>query len=154
MNTAVFSAGESLLASSLSSFSHDVKELHVQTDRQTDRQTDTLNPCWRRLCLALVTTSKSCTCRHADSKQTDRKTDRQTLTNAAVFSAGESLLASSLSSFSHSAKGPHVHLGKAHLREAILLHEDALRLHSLCKLTRKIDTLQVRKQEGFLKPRF
>ena len=57
--------------------------------------------------------------------------------------SGESLLAASLSSFSHDSKGPHVHLGKAHLREAILLHEDALRLHSLCKLTRKIDTLQV-----------
>ncbi|XP_064599391.1 rhophilin-2-B-like [Liolophura sinensis] len=32
--------------------------------------------------------------------------------------------------------------GKGHLREAILLHEEALRIHNLCKQLRKIDTFQ------------
>ncbi|CAH1270501.1 RHPN2 [Branchiostoma lanceolatum] len=32
-------------------------------------------------------------------------------------------------------------LGKAHLREALILHEDALRVHRMCKKLRQIDTL-------------
>ncbi|KAA0708203.1 Rhophilin-1 GTP-Rho-binding protein 1 [Triplophysa tibetana] len=33
-------------------------------------------------------------------------------------------------------------LGKAHLRKAIIRHEEALRLHSVCKMLRKMDILQ------------
>ncbi|XP_060099038.1 rhophilin-1 [Heteronotia binoei] len=33
-------------------------------------------------------------------------------------------------------------LGKAHLKKAIMRHEEALRLHSLCKILRKMDILQ------------
>ncbi len=32
--------------------------------------------------------------------------------------------------------------GKAHLRKAIIRHEEALRLHSVCKMLRKMDILQ------------
>lgn len=35
-------------------------------------------------------------------------------------------------------------LGKAHLREAVLLHEEALRLHRMCRQLRQVDTLQGR----------
>ena len=31
-------------------------------------------------------------------------------------------------------------IGKAHLKEALICHEEALRLHDLCKQLRKIDT--------------
>ncbi|XP_013410860.1 rhophilin-2-A-like isoform X2 [Lingula anatina] len=33
-------------------------------------------------------------------------------------------------------------LGKAHLREAMIMHEDSMRVHTLCKQLRKIDTFQ------------
>ncbi|XP_033011830.1 rhophilin-1 [Lacerta agilis] len=33
-------------------------------------------------------------------------------------------------------------LGKAHLRKAIMRHEEAMRIHSLCKILRKMDILQ------------
>ena len=32
--------------------------------------------------------------------------------------------------------------GKAHLKEALNCHEEAIRLHDLCKQLRKIDTFQ------------
>ena len=32
--------------------------------------------------------------------------------------------------------------GKAHIRQALMLHEEALRVHGLSKALRKIDTLQ------------
>lgn len=32
--------------------------------------------------------------------------------------------------------------GKAHLRRAVIRHEEALRVHSLCKILRKMDILQ------------
>lgn len=32
--------------------------------------------------------------------------------------------------------------GKAHLRKAIIRHEEALRLHGVCKMLRKMDILQ------------
>ena len=32
--------------------------------------------------------------------------------------------------------------GKAHLRESVLSHEEALRVHDLCKQSRKIDTFR------------
>ncbi|XP_076352612.1 rhophilin-2-B-like isoform X1 [Tachypleus tridentatus] len=35
-------------------------------------------------------------------------------------------------------------LGKAHLREALYLHEEALRLHRMCRQLRQVDTLQNR----------
>lgn len=35
-------------------------------------------------------------------------------------------------------------LGKAHLRESLLLHEEALRLHRMCRQLRQIDNLQER----------
>ncbi|KAI4899139.1 hypothetical protein NFI96_013237, partial [Prochilodus magdalenae] len=35
-----------------------------------------------------------------------------------------------------------VRLGKAHLRKAIIRHEEALRLHGVCKMLRKMDILQ------------
>ncbi|XP_067144294.1 rhophilin-2-B [Centruroides vittatus] len=35
-------------------------------------------------------------------------------------------------------------LGKAHLREALFLHEEALRLHHMCRQLRQVDTLQGR----------
>lgn len=35
-------------------------------------------------------------------------------------------------------------LGKAHLREALLLHEESLRLHRMCRQLRQVDTLQER----------
>lgn len=34
--------------------------------------------------------------------------------------------------------------GKAHLRESLLLHEEALRLHRMCRQLRQIDNLQER----------
>ncbi|XP_069778285.1 rhophilin-1 isoform X2 [Narcine bancroftii] len=34
-------------------------------------------------------------------------------------------------------------LGKAHLKKAIIKHEEALRIHSLCRILRKMDILQV-----------
>lgn len=33
-------------------------------------------------------------------------------------------------------------LGKAHLRRAVIRHEEAMRVHSLCKILRKMDILQ------------
>lgn len=33
-------------------------------------------------------------------------------------------------------------VGKAHLRRAVIRHEEALRVHSLCKILRKMDILQ------------
>nr|XP_005990790.1 PREDICTED: rhophilin-1 [Latimeria chalumnae] len=33
-------------------------------------------------------------------------------------------------------------LGKAHLKKAIIMHEEAMRIHGLCKILRKIDILQ------------
>ncbi|XP_013774990.1 rhophilin-2-B-like isoform X1 [Limulus polyphemus] len=35
-------------------------------------------------------------------------------------------------------------LGKAHLREALLLHEEALRLHRMCRQLRQVDNLKIR----------
>lgn len=32
--------------------------------------------------------------------------------------------------------------GKAHLRRALIRHEEAMRVHSLCKILRKMDILQ------------
>lgn len=32
--------------------------------------------------------------------------------------------------------------GKAHMREALLLHEESLRLHRMCRQLRKVDMLQ------------
>ena len=32
--------------------------------------------------------------------------------------------------------------GKAHLRRAVIRHEEAMRVHSLCKILRKMDILQ------------
>lgn len=32
--------------------------------------------------------------------------------------------------------------GKAHLRRAVIRHEEAMRVHSLCKVLRKMDILQ------------
>ncbi|MGH0128156.1 UNVERIFIED_CONTAM: hypothetical protein FKN15_002964 [Acipenser sinensis] len=33
-------------------------------------------------------------------------------------------------------------LGKAHLKKAVMMHEEAMRIHSLCKILRKMDILQ------------
>jgi hypothetical protein len=33
-------------------------------------------------------------------------------------------------------------LGKAHLRRALIRHEEAMRVHGLCKILRKMDILQ------------
>ncbi|KAK3085289.1 hypothetical protein FSP39_001133 [Pinctada imbricata] len=38
------------------------------------------------------------------------------------------------------SKEERIQLGKAHLKEALICHEEALRLHDLCKQLRKIDT--------------
>lgn len=35
-----------------------------------------------------------------------------------------------------------LHEGKAHLRRAVIRHEEAMRVHSLCKILRKMDILQ------------
>ena len=37
------------------------------------------------------------------------------------------------------------YLGKAHLREALLLHEEAMRVNRMCRELRKKDVLQVKK---------
>lgn len=50
---------------------------------------------------------------------------------------------------SESAAGPHpgsasppLPTGKAHLKKAIMKHEEAMRIHGLCKILRKMDILQ------------
>lgn len=41
-----------------------------------------------------------------------------------------------------SNRGVCVRAGKAHLRRAVIRHEEAMRVHSLCKILRKMDILQ------------
>ncbi|MGH0147392.1 UNVERIFIED_CONTAM: hypothetical protein FKN15_059800 [Acipenser sinensis] len=46
------------------------------------------------------------------------------------------------------SKDDRKHLGKAHLRKAILDHEEALRIHNLCRHVKKLDILQEILQAG------
>ncbi|MGH0115811.1 UNVERIFIED_CONTAM: hypothetical protein FKN15_046996 [Acipenser sinensis] len=46
------------------------------------------------------------------------------------------------------SKDDRKHLGKAHLRKAILDHEEALRIHNLCRHVKKLDVLQEILQAG------